>query len=215
MEMDLGRFGTPTMLSPVSPVTHKRIVEAATQLFLYRPMNEVSVDKIARAARVSRRALYDIRDRREELLRWIFAPLIDAVASSLPNPPDPALAVEAALKAHAEAVVALLRSEAHRRLVRAIQLNEGDHRWLKESYEHRIREPLYRMLKDGIVDRCAGSLIELSAADSIATRFYSILEAYAAADRALADPSPFDSAEADEDVGEFVAWFVRRYFKNA
>lgn len=212
--MDLGNFGVPTLLSPVTPVTHKRVVEAATNLFRSRPINTVSVDRIAREAKVSRRALYDIRANRDELVRWIFEPLLAAAVSHLPSPPSREVTLDEAVRQHAANVLAMLRSEPHRRLLAAIRLNREDHPWLDEAYEQRIRRPLFEMFKESILDKCAADALELASSNAVVQRLHNVLEAYALGDGEPGSGSDSADSYADAAMQEFASWFIRGHFSR-
>lgn len=213
-EMDLGNFGVPTLLSPVTPLTHKRVVEAATNLFLFRPINTVSVDRIAREAKVSRRTLYDIRASRDELVRWIFEPLLEAAVSHLPSPPSPEITLDDAIREHVANVLDMLRSEPHRRLLAAIRLNREDHPWLDEAYEQRIRRPLFGMFKESILDKCAADALELASSNPVVQRLHSVLEAYASGEREPGSASDAADGYADAAMQEFASWFIRGHFSR-
>jgi AcrR family transcriptional regulator len=157
--------------------TRTSIIEAAENLLGTEDIHRFSMERVATAARLSRRTVYNVFVDREQLLEVACDRMLDKVAAKLPVGVRPTSRCRTAITNYATALIPVLASRPNRALLAVITRDSSCRSWLSGKYESRVRLPIWLEFQQLLAGLEAAGACQCGDKNATAVTFFSLLEA--------------------------------------
>jgi len=170
----------------------RRALAAARDVLRHHDYGSFSVERVAQAARLSRRTLYNQFKDRAELYRAVRIEMVVEVEAVLPRDISRIASLHDGIERFVRDACAALSSDTHVHLRAAVARDGGELPWLTALYRERISLPLEWAVERCLLHQAHGNALTIDQPAAHARRLLAMIMA------TVAEPSAFHPAEIAE-----------------
>jgi AcrR family transcriptional regulator len=167
----------------------RRALAAAREVLRHEAYAGFSVERVARAAGLSRRTLYNQFEDRAELYRAVRLALVAEVELALPREVGRGVPLRDAIEHFVRDACAALAGDAHAELRAAVARDGADLPWLAALYRERVVLPLEWAVERCLLQQAHGRALMVEEPVAHAQRLVAMIMA------TVAEPSAFHASE--------------------